>query len=72
MFDSQGYVKLCDFGSATTEIFRPNDDWSALKRSTLEEEMVRYTTPMYRAPELLDTYQNYPIGPSQDIWVCNF
>uniref|UniRef100_A0A914HMF5 non-specific serine/threonine protein kinase n=1 Tax=Globodera rostochiensis TaxID=31243 RepID=A0A914HMF5_GLORO len=34
----------------------------------LEEEMAKYTTPMYRAPEILDTYQNYPIGPAQDIW----
>lgn len=32
--------------------------------------MARFTTPMYRAPEILDTYQNYPIGPAQDIWVC--
>lgn len=24
---------------------------------------------MYRAPEILETYQNFPIGPAQDIWV---
>jgi cyclin G-associated kinase len=23
---------------------------------------------MYRAPEILDTYQNFPIGPPQDVW----
>nr|CAD2196128.1 unnamed protein product [Meloidogyne enterolobii] len=37
-------------------------------RSQLEEEMSKHTTPMYRAPEILETYQNYPIGPAQDIW----
>ena len=68
MFTSDGFIKLCDFGSATIEIWRPNDDWNALKRSLLEEEMQKHTTPMYRAPEILDTYQNFPIGPSQDIW----
>jgi len=31
--------------------------------------MSKHTTPMYRAPEILETYQNYPIGPAQDIWV---
>lgn len=30
--------------------------------------MQKFTTPMYRSPEVLDLYQNYPIGPSQDIW----
>nr|CAD2167683.1 unnamed protein product [Meloidogyne enterolobii] len=68
LFDSRGFIKLCDFGSATTDIYRPKDDWNALMRSQLEEEMSKHTTPMYRAPEILETYQNYPIGPAQDIW----
>ncbi|KAI6211145.1 hypothetical protein M3Y96_00402700 [Aphelenchoides besseyi] len=68
LFDSKGLIKLCDFGSATTEIFRPNESWSVLQRTRLEEDMQKFTTPMYRAPEVLDLYQNYPIGPSQDIW----
>uniref|UniRef100_A0A914C2P2 non-specific serine/threonine protein kinase n=1 Tax=Acrobeloides nanus TaxID=290746 RepID=A0A914C2P2_9BILA len=68
LFDSHGFTKLCDFGSATMEIYRPDDTWSAIQRSLLEEDMAKFTTPMYRAPEILDTYQNYPIGPSQDIW----
>uniref|UniRef100_A0A915MGV4 Protein kinase domain-containing protein n=1 Tax=Meloidogyne javanica TaxID=6303 RepID=A0A915MGV4_MELJA len=68
LFDSRGFIKLCDFGSATTDIYRPKDDWNALMRSQLEEEMTKHTTPMYRAPEILETYQNYPIGPAQDIW----
>uniref|UniRef100_A0A915CHE6 Protein kinase domain-containing protein n=1 Tax=Parascaris univalens TaxID=6257 RepID=A0A915CHE6_PARUN len=68
LFDSCGFVKLCDFGSATTETFQPDDLWSALQRTQLEEELARHTTPMYRAPELLDLYSNFPIGPPQDIW----
>ncbi|KAL3092793.1 hypothetical protein niasHT_026858 [Heterodera trifolii] len=68
LFDAHGHIKLCDFGSATTDIYRPCDEWSALVRSQLEEEIAKFTTPMYRAPEVLDTYQNFPIGPAQDIW----
>ncbi|VDN43534.1 unnamed protein product [Dibothriocephalus latus] len=30
----------------------------------------RVTTPMYRAPEMLDLYQNYPINEAGDVWVC--
>ncbi|KAK0406926.1 hypothetical protein QR680_018892 [Steinernema hermaphroditum] len=68
LFDASGFVKLCDFGSATTEVHFVDDSWSALRRSQVEEEMQRHTTPMYRAPEILDLYQNFPIGPAQDIW----
>lgn len=39
LFDSCGFVKLCDFGSATTETFQPDDLWSALQRTQLEEEV---------------------------------
>lgn len=30
--------------------------------------MDRYTTPMYRAPEIVDTWSNFIVGPSVDIW----
>ncbi|VDM98156.1 unnamed protein product [Thelazia callipaeda] len=68
LFDAFGNVKLCDFGSATTEIILPDETWSVSKRTQLEEEFARHTTPMYRAPELLDTYSNFPVGPALDIW----
>ncbi|KAK6759577.1 hypothetical protein RB195_021262 [Necator americanus] len=68
LFDAAGRVKLCDFGSATTQICQPDETWNMAKRTQLEEEMQRHTTPMYRAPEILDTYQNYVVGPQQDIW----
>ncbi|XP_022918062.1 cyclin-G-associated kinase [Onthophagus taurus] len=63
-----GCVKLCDFGSATTEVFKPNDNWSSHQRSTLEENLARFTTPMYRAPEMVDTWSDYFVGPPVDIW----
>lgn len=30
--------------------------------------MGRHTTPMYRPPEILDLYSNYPINQAMDIW----
>ncbi|VDK77063.1 unnamed protein product [Litomosoides sigmodontis] len=68
LFDASGHVKLCDFGSATIDIITPDETWSALQRAQLEDELTRFTTPMYRAPELLDMYSNFPVGPAQDIW----
>ncbi|KAH8866509.1 Cyclin-G-associated kinase [Schistosoma japonicum] len=61
-------IKLCDFGSATTITYNPDQSWTALKRGSVQEELERFTTPMYRAPEMLDLYQNYPIGTASDIW----
>ncbi|XP_012532377.1 cyclin-G-associated kinase [Monomorium pharaonis] len=63
-----GLVKLCDFGSATTQQILPDPSWNAQKRATLEDQMAKYTTPMYRAPEMMDTWNNEPIGPPVDCW----
>jgi cyclin G-associated kinase len=66
---SQDYrIKLCDFGSATCEVFHPDNSWSVNKRNLLEEELAKQTTPMYRAPEMLDLYNNYRIDVQVDIW----
>lgn len=32
-------------------------------------QITRNTTPMYRTPEMVDLYSNFPIGEKQDIWV---
>lgn len=32
-------LKLCDFGSSTTEIFSPTLDWNAQQRNTLEDQV---------------------------------
>ncbi|XP_018398325.1 PREDICTED: cyclin-G-associated kinase isoform X1 [Cyphomyrmex costatus] len=63
-----GLVKLCDFGSATTQQILPDPSWNAQKRASLEDQMAKYTTPMYRAPEIMDTWNNEPIGPPVDCW----
>ncbi|XP_022105405.1 cyclin-G-associated kinase-like [Acanthaster planci] len=68
LIGSKGTIKLCDFGSATSKSYHPDETWTSLKRSLLEDELARHTTPMYRTPEMLDLYSNYPIDENMDIW----
>ncbi|XP_061047795.1 cyclin-G-associated kinase isoform X4 [Eubalaena glacialis] len=68
LLSNQGTIKLCDFGSATTISHYPDYSWSARRRALVEEEITRNTTPMYRTPEIVDLYSNFPIGEKQDIW----
>ena len=68
LLDSEENIRLCDFGSATTECHYPDTSWSATQRGLLQEELARYTTPMYRSPEMLDMYSNQPIDCRADIW----
>ncbi|XP_073540946.1 cyclin-G-associated kinase isoform X2 [Phyllobates terribilis] len=68
LISNQGTVKLCDFGSATTIAHYPDYNWTAQRRATVEDEVIRNTTPMYRTPEIIDLYSNFPIGEKQDIW----
>lgn len=68
LLSNQGTIKLCDFGSATTISHYPDYSWSAQQRALVEEEITRNTTPMYRTPEIVDLYSNFPIGEKQDIW----
>ncbi|XP_076127024.1 cyclin-G-associated kinase isoform X1 [Alosa pseudoharengus] len=68
LISQQGTVKLCDFGSSTTIAHYPDYSWSAQKRSMVEDEITRNTTPAYRTPEMIDMYSNFPINEKQDIW----
>lgn len=68
LFDNRGLVKLCDFGSATDKSFCPDMEWTPIQRSVVEDEMQRKTTPMYRPPEILDTYLHLPINTAMDVW----
>ncbi|CAG0885639.1 unnamed protein product, partial [Darwinula stevensoni] len=68
LLGNDGAIKLCDFGSATTTCHFPDLSWPANKRALVEDEMTEHTTPMYRAPEMLDTWNNYPINVAVDIW----
>ncbi|KAK0096963.1 hypothetical protein PV326_003765 [Microctonus aethiopoides] len=61
--DSGHYV-LCDFGSATGKILNPNVQGAA----TVEEDIKKYTTLSYRAPEMVDMYCGKPITTKADIW----
>uniref|UniRef100_A0A8R1TSZ8 non-specific serine/threonine protein kinase n=1 Tax=Onchocerca volvulus TaxID=6282 RepID=A0A8R1TSZ8_ONCVO len=55
---------LCDFGSATTKVL--SSDTQSLH--FIEEEIHRYTTLAYRAPEMIDIYSGKPIGTKIDVW----
>ncbi|KAL0277549.1 UNVERIFIED_CONTAM: hypothetical protein PYX00_004794 [Menopon gallinae] len=68
LISADGVIKLCDFGSCTLKTHRPDPSWSAGQRSLLEDDMAKFTTPMYRPPEMIDTWNNHPIGPPCDIW----
>ncbi|GIY30345.1 cyclin-G-associated kinase [Caerostris extrusa] len=59
---------LCLVLSATTKACHPDSSWTAIQRSLVEDEMCKNTTPMYRPPEILDTYNNYPINHAMDVW----
>ncbi|XP_018027372.2 AP2-associated protein kinase 1 [Hyalella azteca] len=60
---SEGYV-LCDFGSATSEAVRPLQ----CGVPAVEEDLARYTTLAYRAPEMVDLYAGHTISTKADIW----
>ncbi|XP_022672779.1 serine/threonine-protein kinase ppk29-like isoform X2 [Varroa destructor] len=55
---------LCDFGSATAKMLNPNKHSVA----QIEEEINRYTTLAYRAPEMIDFYGGRVISTAADIW----
>ncbi|XP_023247069.1 uncharacterized protein LOC106642952 [Copidosoma floridanum] len=61
--DSGNYV-LCDFGSATGKVLNP----SVHGASVVEEEIKKYTTLSYRAPEMVDMYSGKSITTKADIW----
>ncbi|KAM9742340.1 BMP-2-inducible protein kinase isoform 1-T1 [Dama dama] len=61
--DGGNYV-LCDFGSATNKFLNPQKDGV----NTVEEEIKKYTTLSYRAPEMINLYGGKPITTKADIW----
>ncbi|OTF75756.1 hypothetical protein BLA29_002736, partial [Euroglyphus maynei] len=38
LIDSNGFLKLCDFGSATDKSYKPDHHWTPMQRSLLEDE----------------------------------
>ncbi|NWV00475.1 BMP2K kinase, partial [Upupa epops] len=61
--DSGNYV-LCDFGSATNKYLNPQKDGVNM----VEEEIKKYTTLSYRAPEMINLYGGKSITTKADIW----
>ncbi|XP_053830887.1 BMP-2-inducible protein kinase [Vidua macroura] len=61
--DNGNYV-LCDFGSATNKYLNPQKDGVNM----VEEEIKKYTTLSYRAPEMINLYGGKPITTKADIW----
>ncbi|XP_065692501.2 BMP-2-inducible protein kinase isoform X1 [Patagioenas fasciata] len=61
--DGGNYV-LCDFGSATNKYLNPQKDGVHV----VEEEIKKYTTLSYRAPEMINLYEGKPITTKADIW----
>jgi len=60
--------KLCDFGSSTTRIIDPKKDD---KNFVLDQfsSFDKYTTFMYRPPEMCDQYCKYLINEKVDVWM---
>ncbi|XP_017853777.2 LOW QUALITY PROTEIN: uncharacterized protein LOC108607451 [Drosophila busckii] len=59
-----GNFVLCDFGSATAKTLNPQQHGV----SHVEEEIQKYTTLSYRAPEMIDLYNAKSITTKADIW----
>lgn len=60
--------KLCDFGSCSTTTL----DYSKASRNQIADNMElfeKYTTLMYRPPEMIDQYLKYNVTCQGDVWM---
>ncbi|XP_010542991.1 PREDICTED: AP2-associated protein kinase 1-like isoform X2 [Tarenaya hassleriana] len=65
LLSSEGQWKLCDFGSISTNHKR----FERAEEMGIEEDNIRkYTTPSYRAPEMWDLFMRELISEKVDIW----
>ena len=65
LIGGDGEMRLCDFGSCTTRA----QAYLTREEMTQEEERIqRYSTSMYRAPEMVDLYKKEVINEKVDIW----
>lgn len=65
---SDGHWKLLDFGSWSDERLEPGSlDKPAL--SALQEQIDKYTTMIYRPPEMVDFFAEFPISEKVDVWM---
>ncbi|XP_049619009.1 BMP-2-inducible protein kinase isoform X1 [Syngnathus scovelli] len=64
LLNDQGSYVLCDFGSATHKVLQPLKDGV----TAVEDEIRKYTTLSYRAPEMINLYAGKAITTKADIW----
>lgn len=62
--DSGDRYVLCDFGSATSRVLNPKVHGTTY----VEDEVRKYTTLSYRAPEMVDFYTGENISTKADVW----
>lgn len=65
LISEDGRYKLCDFGSAKREMVFPSSD---SVRNEIQEDIDRFTTMVYRSPEMVDLYMEKWIGDKADVW----
>ncbi|KAL2092624.1 hypothetical protein ACEWY4_012422 [Coilia grayii] len=64
LLHDRGHYVLCDFGSATNRFQNPQTEGAQL----VEEEIKKYTTLSYRAPEMVNLYGGKVITTKADVW----
>ncbi|XP_045890579.1 AP2-associated protein kinase 1-like isoform X10 [Micropterus dolomieu] len=64
LLHDRGHYVLCDFGSATNRFQNPQTEGVPV----VEEEIKKYTTLSYRAPEMVNLYGGKMITTKADIW----
>ncbi|XP_056102785.1 AP2-associated protein kinase 1 isoform X8 [Rhinichthys klamathensis goyatoka] len=64
LLHDRGHYVLCDFGSAINRPQNPQTEGVA----AVEEEIKKYTTLSYRAPEMVNLYGGKVITTKADIW----
>ena len=65
--DNTGQYILCDYGSCTVNSMHPE----TMGASRCEDEIARFTTLAYRAPEMVSLYSGKTITTKADVWVGN-
>ncbi|XP_020841041.1 AP2-associated protein kinase 1 isoform X8 [Phascolarctos cinereus] len=64
LLHDRGHYVLCDFGSATNRFQNPQAEGV----NAVEDEIKKYTTLSYRAPEMVNLYSGKIITTKADIW----
>ncbi|KAF8820169.1 Tyrosine kinase-like (TKL) protein [Cardiosporidium cionae] len=68
LLNKEGKLKICDFGSCSSSFI----DTKTCSREDLlreRESIERYTTMLYRSPEMVDLHRQYRIDEKVDIWM---